>query len=53
VGLGTAIYLLSAELFSINAICLWCTAVHVLTLLIFGTTVYATVTYPLPESVRT
>jgi uncharacterized membrane protein len=52
VGLGTAIYLLSAELFSIDAICLWCTAVHVLTLLIFGTTVYATVTYPPPESVR-
>lgn len=53
VGLGTVFYLLSAELFSIDAICLWCTAVHVLTLLVFGTTVYATVTYPLPEPAGT
>jgi uncharacterized membrane protein len=50
VGLGSAIYLLSAELFSIDAICLWCTAVHVLTLVLFATTVYATLTYPLPPS---
>ena len=47
VGLGTVLYLLYAELFSIDAICLWCTAVHVLTLLLFGTTVYATSAYPL------
>jgi uncharacterized membrane protein len=49
VGLGTALYLLFAELFIIDAICLWCTAVHVLTLVLFGTTVYATVTYPTLE----
>jgi len=46
VGLGTVLYLLYAELFSIDAICLWCTAVHVLTLVLFGTTVYATSAYP-------
>jgi uncharacterized membrane protein len=46
VGAGMVLYLLFAELFSIDAICLWCTAVHVLTLLLFGTTVYATVSYP-------
>jgi uncharacterized membrane protein len=51
VGLGTVLYLLSTELFVIDAICLWCTAVHVLTLLLFGTTVYATVTYPAPEPI--
>ena len=51
VGLGTVLYLLYAELFSIDAICLWCTAVHVLTLLLFGTTVYATSAYPVPEEV--
>ncbi len=51
VGLGTVLYLLYAELFSIDAICLWCTAVHVLTLLLFGTTVYATSAYPGPEDV--
>jgi uncharacterized membrane protein len=47
VGLATVLYLLYAELFAIDAICLWCTTVHVLTLLLFGTTVYATSAYPL------
>ena len=46
VGLGTVLYLLYAELFSIDAICLWCTSVHVLTLVLFGTTVFATSAYP-------
>jgi uncharacterized membrane protein len=46
VGLGTVLYLLYAELFAIDAICLWCTSVHVLTLVLFGTTVYATSAYP-------
>jgi uncharacterized membrane protein len=34
-GTGFVIYLLSAELFSINFICLWCTSVHVFTFLLF------------------
>lgn len=34
-GIGMVFYLLYAELFSIKAICLWCTAVHVLTFLLF------------------
>jgi len=42
VGLGTVIYLLYTELFRIDAICLWCTAVHVLTFLVFVSTVFAT-----------
>ena len=49
VGLCTVLYLLYAELFAIDAICLWCTAVHALALVVFGTTVYATATYPPPE----
>ena len=49
VGLGTIVYLLYAELFAIDALCLWCTAVHVLTFIVFCTTVYATLTYPPPE----
>jgi uncharacterized membrane protein len=53
VGLGTVLYLLYAELFEIDAICLWCTSVHVLTLLLFGTTVYATSAYPLSVAVDT
>ncbi len=42
VGLGTVVYLLYTELFKIDAICLWCTAVHVLTLGLFVSTVLAT-----------
>ena len=34
-GMAFVIYLLSAELFVIKAICLWCTAVHVVTFLLF------------------
>ena len=34
-GMGFVIYLLSAELFSIKAICLWCTSVHVITFVLF------------------
>jgi uncharacterized membrane protein len=43
VGLGTVVYLLYTELFKIDAICLWCTAVHVLTFVVFVSTVLATV----------
>jgi uncharacterized membrane protein len=39
VGAVFVLYLLWAELFRINAICLWCTAVHVLTLVLFVTVV--------------
>ncbi|HLX89252.1 MAG TPA: vitamin K epoxide reductase family protein [Acidimicrobiales bacterium] len=34
-GMGMVVYLLYAELFSIKAICLWCTGVHVITFLLF------------------
>ena len=42
VGVGTVVYLLATELFRIDAICLWCTAVHVLTFVVFISTVLAT-----------
>lgn len=35
VGVGFVFYLVWAELFRIDAICLWCTAVHVITLALF------------------
>lgn len=35
IGIGTVFYLLYAELFSIQAICLWCTGIHVITFLLF------------------
>lgn len=39
-GVGTVfvLYLVWAELFRIDAICLWCTSVHVLTLVLLATT---------------
>jgi len=36
VGLAMVLWLLYIELFEVGAICLWCTAVHVVTLLLFG-----------------
>ncbi len=35
VGIGFVFYLVYSELFTIHAICLWCTGVHVLTFIIF------------------
>jgi uncharacterized membrane protein len=36
VGVGFVFYLVYTELFTLNAICLWCTAVHVLTIALFA-----------------
>ncbi|MBC3841496.1 vitamin K epoxide reductase family protein [Streptacidiphilus sp. 4-A2] len=41
-GVGTALYLVYAELFEIDAICLYCTAVHVLSVLLFVLTAFGT-----------
>ncbi len=35
VGIGFVFYLVYSELFTIHAICLWCSSVHVLTLILF------------------
>lgn len=40
-GVGMVIYLLYAEFFQIHAICLYCTAVHVVTVLLFMVVVLA------------
>jgi uncharacterized membrane protein len=42
IGVTTALWLVYAELFKVNSICLWCTAVHLLTLLLFAATIFAT-----------
>ncbi len=42
VGVGTAVWLIYAELFKIDAICLWCTSVHIISLIIFITTAFGT-----------
>jgi uncharacterized membrane protein len=41
-GVGTAIWLIYAELFEIQAICLWCTSVHIISVLLFISTAFAT-----------
>jgi uncharacterized membrane protein len=43
-GVAFVLYLLAAELFSIKAICLWCTGVHLTTFLLF---VLVVVSFPL------
>ncbi len=41
VGVIWVIYLVYVELFIVDAICLWCTAVHALTVTLFGVLAYA------------
>ena len=43
VGVGMILWLIYAELFIIKAICLWCTGVHALTVLLFAVVAAATV----------
>jgi uncharacterized membrane protein len=46
VGIVFVLYLVYTELFTLNAICLWCTSVHVITFLLFALIVFsATVGY--------
>lgn len=42
VGVGMVAYLVYTELVTIDAVCLWCTAVHVITILLFAVTVVGT-----------
>jgi uncharacterized membrane protein len=41
-GVVSVLYLLWAELFKINAICLWCTAVHICTVVMAGAVLWYT-----------
>ena len=42
IGVASAIYLIWAELFRIQAICLWCTAIHICTLLLLTLVLWTT-----------
>jgi uncharacterized membrane protein len=46
-GIAFVLYLIYVELFLVNAICLWCTSVHVLTFLLFGFLVFGAATWGL------
>jgi uncharacterized membrane protein len=41
VGVASVVYLVGVELFVLDTICLWCTAVHVLTIALFGVFAFA------------
>ena len=41
-GILMVLYLVYTELFTLDAICLWCTAVHVITFLLFAVTLIGT-----------
>jgi uncharacterized membrane protein len=40
VGIISVLYLVYVELFKVHAICLWCTAVHVITLFLLGAVIW-------------
>jgi uncharacterized membrane protein len=40
-GVVSVFYLVGVELFAVDAICLWCTAVHVITIVLFAILVFA------------
>jgi uncharacterized membrane protein len=48
VGMGFVLYLIYVELFKVNAICLWCTSVHVATFALFLLIVFGAAVWGLP-----
>ena len=49
VGVGFVIYLVYAELYGVGAICLWCTAVHVVAVALFAAVAFGTAARELAE----
>lgn len=47
-GIAMVCYLVYLELVQVDALCLWCTAVHIVTFLLFVAVIAATVLRPLP-----
>jgi uncharacterized membrane protein len=53
IGMVFVLYLIYTELVTLNAICLWCTSVHVITFLLFALIVFsAAAGYGTPETTR-
>jgi uncharacterized membrane protein len=50
VGIVFVLYLVYTELFTLNAICLYCTAVHIITFLLFALIMYSTATRTAPSA---
>jgi uncharacterized membrane protein len=53
VGAATVLYLVYVELFRIGAICLWCTAMHVTAVCLFGVILRGRAASSLPHPART
>ena len=51
-GVGFVVYLVWAELFPIGAICLWCTVVHVVTVMLFAVVVLDAALRPIEDPDR-
>ena len=51
-GIGFVIYLIYVELFGVNAICLWCTSVHIITFALFVLILFSAAAWGLPERSR-
>ena len=51
-GIGFVIYLIYVELFEVNAICLWCTSVHIITFALFVLILFSAAAWGLPERSR-
>ena len=49
VAVGFILYLIYVELLQVNAICLWCTAVHIITFVLFVLVAMAAAVYGLPK----
>lgn len=52
VGVVAVVYLIWAELFRLNAICLWCTVVHAITIALFAALALAAALSPAEHSAR-
>ena len=49
VGIGMVLYLIYVELIQVNAICPWCTSIHVITFLLFALVTTCAAVYGLPK----
>ena len=49
-GIVFVLYLVYTELFTLNAICLYCTAVHIITFLLFALIMFSTATRTAPAA---
>ena len=52
-GVAFVLYLIYTELFTLNAICLWCTSIHVITILLFALVVPTAARFEAGQNIAT